>query len=268
MGVWRLIAHHDAALAALEEMKERNRIAIGWSSTGDLRKAKVSSSDEVTSLIAESYDEISNGHLGGPSLWNLYRKIRTGDLVIVNANGRRNCVFEILGDYLFESRPRLIMGYAHQRPAALTELDPDRLWASVGAKVAAGQNLRWTLAACTESPATAREVLREGGRYAVISTAIERNPWARQRCIQHFGCKCFVCEFDFEKIWGDLGRGYIHVHHKIALSQMTAEHEVDPIEDLVPLCPNCHAMAHQGSGISIEKLLALYEKYSGRRVVG
>lgn len=134
----------------------------------------------------------------------------------------------------------------------------------MGAKVADGQNVRWTLAACTETAKANREVFKEGSRFSVTSTVIERNPLARKRCIDHFGCTCFVCGFDFEKMYGELGRGYIHVHHKLAISTRAVEYEVDPLEDLVPLCPNCHAMAHQRAGLSIEQLTAIYAKHKLR----
>lgn len=105
MGIWRLIAHHEDALGAVEEMKGRNRIAIGWSDTGDLSKANVSSSDDITALISRSHEGIPNAHLGGPSLWNLYHEVHDGDLVIVSANGKRKCVFEVIGAYIYMSLP-------------------------------------------------------------------------------------------------------------------------------------------------------------------
>ncbi len=74
----------------------------------------------------------------------------------------------------------------------------------------------------------------------------ERNPQARQACIEKYGCKCVVCGFDFESIYGDVGRGYIEVHHLKPISQTEDEHEVS-VDDLVPLCANCHAMAHRRS---------------------
>lgn len=258
MSIWRLIAHHEDAVGAVEEMQDRNRIAIGWSDTGDLRKASVSGASDIGSLIARAYDGISNAHLGGPSLWNLYHEMRSGDMVIVNANGKRRCVFQIIGPYRFERGPQQIIGYAHQRAAALTSINPDELWKTLGSKIADNQNVRWTLAACAETTTAKREVLREGARFSVTSTVVERNPRARAKCIEHFGCRCFVCGFDFERVFGELGRGYIHVHHKVAVSTRVAEYEIDPVQDLVPLCPNCHAMAHQRAGVSLEQLTAIY----------
>lgn len=105
--------------------------------------------------------------------------------------------------------------------------------------------------------------LTEGTANRVIVTVYERDPRARQQCIQHFGCRCSVCGFDFEKAFGELGRGFIHVHHLKPLSQVREEYEVDPIADLRPVCPNCHAMIHNGAEMmSIQDLKKLIREQS------
>lgn len=261
MTIWRLIAHHENATDAIEEMKRRNRIAIGWSKVGDLSKTGITGPSDIKNLISKAYHPIENAHLGGPSLWNLYHHMQIGDLVILNANGKRECVFEVIGPYIHEPNTGQILGYAHQRPACLTSINPEDLWNSSGSAVAEGHNIRWTLAACSETPKAKPAIYKEGARFSVISTAIERNPFAREACIQHYGCKCNVCGFDFEKMFGELGKGYIHVHHHVELSSRAGEYNVDPIEDLIPLCPNCHAMAHrQSPPVSVEKLKEIYRQ--------
>lgn len=84
----------------------------------------------------------------------------------------------------------------------------------------------------------------EGAIKSVLVNAYERNSTARQACIEHWGAKCQVCDFDFEQRYGPLGRGFIHVHHTIPLGEIGHEYRVNPIEDLRPVCPNCHAMVH------------------------
>lgn len=259
MSIWRLIAHHETPDTAIEEMKQRNRIAIGWTDIGDLRQANVSSQSEITELISAVYPEADNSQLGGPSLWNLYQNIQVGDLVILNAKSKRVCVFEVVGPYLFEPGAGQILGYGHQRTACLTDIDPEDLWSKSGSAVSAGQNMRWTLAGCSMASTAKDAIYREGSRFSVTSTAIERNPVARRKCIEHFGCKCFVCNFDFKHVYGELGANYIHVHHKTDLSTRDGAYEVDPVLDLIPLCPNCHAMIHQQRpSISVEELVAIY----------
>lgn len=88
------------------------------------------------------------------------------------------------------------------------------------------------------------EGLYEGAKKTVIINAYERNPKARSLCIKHWGTKCTICGFDFEKIYGKIGQGFIHVHHLIPVSQIGKSYQIDPISDLRPVCPNCHAMIH------------------------
>jgi predicted HNH restriction endonuclease len=57
---------------------------------------------------------------------------------------------------------------------------------------------------------------------------------------------CEICSFDFEERYGDLGRGFAEVHHKIALSSISGE-TVTTIDDLAVLCSNCHRMIHRTS---------------------
>ncbi|WP_280478452.1 HNH endonuclease [Nocardia asiatica] len=76
----------------------------------------------------------------------------------------------------------------------------------------------------------------------------ERNPRLRAEKIAraradrgHIGCE--VCGFDFEKVYGPLGDGFIHVHHLIPL-HVTGEIQTTT-DDLVLLCANCHQMVHR-----------------------
>jgi predicted HNH restriction endonuclease len=91
--------------------------------------------------------------------------------------------------------------------------------------------------------------------------AYERNPLARAQCLAKFGYSCCTCGFNFEHIYGELGRQYIHVHHLVPLSEIQAEYVVDPLKDLVPICPNCHAMIHRTiPARSITELRAILER--------
>lgn len=59
------------------------------------------------------------------------------------------------------------------------------------------------------------------------------------------------------------GKDFIHVHHLIPLSEINQEYEVDPIKDLRPLCPNCHAMIHRKHPpFTIEEIKNLINKNS------
>ena len=66
---------------------------------------------------------------------------------------------------------------------------------------------------------------------------------------------CSVCNFNFGQVFGKLGEGFIHVHHLRPISEIGEEYVVDPIEDLRPVCPNCHAMIHRRSPpLSIQEI--------------
>lgn len=88
-------------------------------------------------------------------------------------------------------------------------------------------------------------VFMEGTPNRVTQTKYERNPFARKACIEHYGLSCSVCDFNFECIYGDLGKGFIHVHHLIGIAKTAKKYVVDPVKDLRPVCPNCHAMLHR-----------------------
>ncbi len=84
----------------------------------------------------------------------------------------------------------------------------------------------------------------EGTQLNIELTTYERDPLLRSVCIYHHGAKCAACGMEFGRTYGALAEGYIHVHHRRPLASVGEQHGVDPIADLVPLCPNCHAVAH------------------------
>ena len=88
------------------------------------------------------------------------------------------------------------------------------------------------------------DVFYEGPSKTVRVNRHERNPQARAACLAHFGAKCIVCGFEGEKKFGIAGQGLIHVHHLREKSTVKGEDKIDPVKDLVPVCPTCHAMIH------------------------
>ncbi|PHZ84312.1 HNH endonuclease [Paremcibacter congregatus] len=103
------------------------------------------------------------------------------------------------------------------------------------------------------------EIFVEGATKNILVNSYERNASARDKCIEHYGYKCQGCNFDFELFYGTLGKNYIHVHHKVPMANIKNEYEVNPIEDLIPVCPNCHAMLHRTKPpLTIEELQNLF----------
>lgn len=104
----------------------------------------------------------------------------------------------------------------------------------------------------------------EGGRKKITVNSYERNRGARDACIAHYGFRCAGCDLLFEEFYGELARGIIHVHHLTPVSELPEGYEVDPIKDLIPVCPNCHAVIHATSVlISIDELRSLISGQSG-----
>ena len=87
---------------------------------------------------------------------------------------------------------------------------------------------------------------QEGAVQTITINAYERNPAARADCLDHYGCTCVICGIDFAETYGPEAKGFIHVHHLKPLSEIKKAFIVDPIKDLRPVCPNCHAVVHLG----------------------
>ncbi len=96
-------------------------------------------------------------------------------------------------------------------------------------------------------PQTTESIIKyfEGNPVEVRQTRYEREPKARKACLDRYGYSCKACAIDFEQRYGEIGREYIHVHHIEPLSSTGTRRKIDPIVDLIPLCPNCHAMIHK-----------------------
>lgn len=84
----------------------------------------------------------------------------------------------------------------------------------------------------------------EGARIQITATSYERNPENRTKCLNKWGATCQICGFDAANIYGSEFAGLIHVHHIHPLGEIGKEHTIDPENDLIPVCPNCHMILH------------------------
>lgn len=106
------------------------------------------------------------------------------------------------------------------------------------------------------------EELHEGATEYVTLNKYERNPKARAACIAAHGAACAVCGMDFGKTYGPEFEGKIEVHHIVPISEIGEDYVVDPVNDLVPVCPNCHTALHSKKGgvYSVQELKQLRSK--------
>lgn len=105
-------------------------------------------------------------------------------------------------------------------------------------------------------------VRKEGARKTIIVNSYERDRSLRDKKIEasNGDCSCSICGFIFEKKYGNRGKGFIHVHHLQALSEVGKTHDVK-LESLILVCPNCHAMLHRFSPmLKPDKLKEIIEK--------
>lgn len=133
---------------------------------------------------------------------------------------------------------------------------------SVPENIAGHLELLWSEVTGIEFvPLTKEEIQKiflEGPRRSRIITVCERNSEARSKCIEHYNVRCKVCGLAFNELYGEIGKGFIHIHHLMPIAERCGEHKVDPIKDLRPVCPNCHSMLHKRiPPYSIEELIQI-----------
>ena len=105
---------------------------------------------------------------------------------------------------------------------------------------------------------------REGKPLYVLHKRIERNSAISKKkknnALKENKLKCEVCGFDFYKVYGDRGHGYIECHHKKPLSELRGETDVK-LKDLSLLCANCHRIIHRKKPyISVSELKGIYRR--------
>ena len=112
----------------------------------------------------------------------------------------------------------------------------------------------------------------EGVKKQVSVNKYERSSVARAKCIAAHGCSCKICGFNFEQAYGALGKDFIHVHHITPIHTIGQSYKIDYANDLIPVCPNCHAMLHReidGKFYSVSALTELLNsKYITMRSSG
>jgi len=169
-------------------------------------------------------------------------------------NGEKMKPYTVVGEY-FQS------GADGKRTGWRMNSDLQQALINVGLFNEKNDNVQSSVLSTEEIPTLLNKNFTEGKLFAVYVNRYERNTTARKACIKHFKPICQACGFDFKKTYGELGEDYIHVHHKVALRSIGKEYKVDPINDLVPLCANCHAAIHlKEPQLTVEQLIKIVEK--------
>ena len=94
------------------------------------------------------------------------------------------------------------------------------------------------------------EARTEGGEKVFISIRRERDAKLRVDALSMHGFDCMACGFNFGKFYGEIGKGFIEVHHVVPLSE-AGRTETNPETDLIVLCSNCHRIIHRQNGICL-----------------
>ncbi|GIM28437.1 hypothetical protein CPJCM30710_11030 [Clostridium polyendosporum] len=105
-------------------------------------------------------------------------------------------------------------------------------------------------------------LIAEGAVKYYYGKKYERRPENRRRAIEIHGAVCSLCGFDFEKVYGKRGSGFIEIHHAKQLSTLEEEQFIDPVTDLIPVCSNCHRMIHRRNDnvLTIEEMKSIINK--------
>jgi hypothetical protein len=106
----------------------------------------------------------------------------------------------------------------------------------------------------------------EGATISVLVNRYERDPAARNKCVEHYGTDCAACGNSFGDHYGSDMSGFIHIHHLSPLSSIRGQRTVDPIHDLRPVCPNCHAVIHSSNPpLTLDQVRSLIRKHGKLR---
>lgn len=123
-------------------------------------------------------------------------------------------------------------------------------------------------ATSSQPPSTPKErQMTEGERKHVEQEreVVKRNPLLRQACIDKYGYQCQCCGMNFADVYGEvLGSRFIEVHHLKMISTYDEQLPDDYLENLVPLCSNCHSMIHHGPNGPLT-LRELRDAYKGEK---
>lgn len=138
-------------------------------------------------------------------------------------------------DVAFERGPVALDAYDRD---AMGLLSPEQWIARFASAVA-------SLLPLEEAEASQFDPEVEGDPTMVTHLRYERSRRNRAAAIAIHGYDCRACGLNMQDIYGELGAGFVHVHHETSLAEQGGAQAVDPYTGLVPLCPSCHGIVHR-----------------------
>jgi hypothetical protein len=253
------------------ECKKAGVAALGyWTNEGDLVVK------DCSKITEDKYDQIWRQQLPSEtssrsSLRNLAYRMKIGDIIYVKSGKQIVGKGIVKSGYMFDEfledkfqvpwphyvkvqwdlgfKPINILLGAEQHTLLL--LNQDRI-AMLDKKVDStkAQSTQQSNSLPEEVPAA----YTEGNSVTVQINRYEREPRARSACLRHYGYFCSACGISIREAYGT-NTEIVHVHHLVPLSTVKKEYNLNPIEDLRPVCPNCHAVIHSSSpALTIEEI--------------
>lgn len=80
------------------------------------------------------------------------------------------------------------------------------------------------------------ELCAEGDKVKVSTSRILKNLYLMEQCKARDDFKCRACNFSYEK-------SIVHAHHMIPFEEKGGQ-RIPKLDELITLCPTCHAIAH------------------------
>lgn len=278
-----------------DECRKNNLICLGWSHDTNWKKTKfgdlVSKSNKelIKNVLREEYlyEHTEKQISSWADIIKDFFDIKPSHKVIVyDKDYHINALADVIGEYEFNKKieyphtkavewikifdppynikpfeDELVKKISRNRTVVeITKNDWDTIYAKgVGGKTVPSHRPFKKSQMITDdvSPFEAEaKLLPEGAKTTISVNKYERNPQARKKCIENYGTKCQICGFCFKEKYGSIGEDFIEVHHKKPISEIGESYVVNPVDDLSPVCSNCHSMLHRkrGQTIDVEEL--------------
>jgi 5-methylcytosine-specific restriction protein A len=249
-------------------------ISIGWADLGNVSDLEV---NEIYRLHRKTYRK-SKPHgaiVDARMVYKFWHDLKIGDRVVARRGRKSIAATGTIVSAPYYSPTKTKKTFSPNKPypnhidikweTANRDVEFDRqVFGMLTIHTISDENLNSLLSSTQPSASHPDEVQKsdftEGGVKQVLVNAYERDPKAKAACLQHFGYRCQACNMHFAEAYGEIGTNFIHVHHLRPLSTRKKSYKVDPKKDLIPVCPNCHAMLHRG-----KKLLTIQQL---RKIIG